>query len=52
MKYLQSEMDLDISAGEIDGTHRIGVPTKGKNRPIIIKLDIWTGGAYLPTKRD
>ena len=27
-------MDLDISPGDIDHTHRIGVPSKGKNRPI------------------
>ena len=31
-------MDLDISPGDIDGTHRIGVSTKGKNRPIIVKF--------------
>ena len=30
-------MDLDISPGDIDRTHRIGVLTKGKNRPIIVK---------------
>ena len=30
-------MDLDISPGDIDRTHRIGVPTKGKNRPIIVR---------------
>ena len=33
---IKSEMDLDISPGDIDRTHRIGVSTKGKNRPIII----------------
>ena len=35
---MKSEMDLDISPGDIDCTHRIGVPSKGKNRPIIIKF--------------
>ena len=35
---LKSEMDLDISPGDIDRTHRIGVPSKGRNRPIIIKF--------------
>ena len=39
---LESEMDLEISPGDIDRIHRIGVPSKGKNRPM----------AYLPTKRD
>ena len=33
---IKSAMDLDISPGDIDRTHRIGVSTKGKNRPIII----------------
>ena len=31
-------MDLDISPGGIDRTHRIGVLTKGKNRPIIVNF--------------
>ena len=31
-------MDFEISPGDIDRTHRIGVPGKGKNRPIIIKF--------------
>ena len=31
-------MDFEISPGDIDRTHRIGVPSKGKNRPIIIKF--------------
>ena len=31
-------MDLDISPGDIDRTHRIGVPSKGKNRSIIVKF--------------
>ena len=35
---IKSEMDLDISPGDIDRTHRIGVPTKGKNRPVIVKF--------------
>ena len=34
---IKSEMDLDISPGDIDRTHRIGVPTKGKNRLIIVR---------------
>ena len=35
---IKSEMDLDISPGDIDRTHRIGVPSKGKNRSIIVKF--------------
>ena len=35
---IKGEMDLDISLGDIDRTHRIGVPTKGKNRPVIVKF--------------
>ena len=35
---LKSEMDLEISPGDIDGTQRIGVQSKGKNRPIIVKF--------------
>ena len=35
---IKSAMDLDISPGDIDRTHRIGVPTKGKIRHIIIKF--------------
>ena len=31
-------MDLDISPGDIDRTNRIGVPSNGKNRPIIVKF--------------
>ena len=31
-------MDLDISPGDIDRTHRIGVPSKSRDRPIIIKF--------------
>ena len=31
-------MDLDISSGDTDRTHRIGVPSKSKNRPIIVKF--------------
>ena len=30
-------MDLDISPGDIDRTHRIVVLSKGKNRPLIVK---------------
>ena len=43
---IKSEMDLDISPGDIDRTHRIGVPTKGINRPIIVKL-----GRYMDRRR-
>ena len=32
---IKSEMDLEISPGDIDRTYRIGVPSKGKNRAII-----------------
>ena len=35
---IKSAVDLDISPGDIDHTHRIGVLTKGKNRHIIIKF--------------
>ena len=35
---IKSEMDLEISPGDIDLTHRIGVPSKGKNRPLIVKF--------------
>lgn len=31
-------MDLQISPRDIDRTYRIGVPNRGKNRPIIIKF--------------
>ena len=31
-------MDLDIPPGDIDRTHRIGVLSKGKNKPIIVKF--------------
>ena len=35
---LKTGMDLEISPGEIDRTHRIGAPSKGKNRPTIVKF--------------
>ena len=35
---LKSEMDLEISPRDIDRTHRIGVLSKGKNRPTIVKF--------------
>ena len=35
---LKSEMDLEISAGDIDRTHRIGAPSNSKNRLIIVKF--------------
>ena len=31
-------MDLDTTPRDIDRTHRIGVWSKGKNRPIIVKF--------------
>ena len=31
-------MDLEISLGDNDRTHRTGVPSKGKNRPTIAKF--------------
>ena len=31
-------MDLEISPGDIDRTNRISVPSKNKNRPIIVKF--------------
>ena len=34
----KSEIDLEISSGDIDRTHRISVPSKGENRPIIVKF--------------
>ena len=36
---IKSERDLDISPGDIDLTNAIGVPSKGKNRPIIVKQE-------------
>ena len=38
MNKIKNEMDLEISPGDIDRTHRIGVLSKDKNRPIIIKF--------------
>ena len=35
---MKPEMDLDISPGDIDRTHRTGVPSKDKYRPIIVKF--------------
>ena len=35
---VKSEMDLEISPADIDRTHRIGLPSKSKNRPIIFKF--------------
>ena len=34
---IKSEIDLEISHRDIDRTRRIGVTSKGKNRPIIVK---------------
>ena len=31
-------MDLEISPGDINRTHRIGVPSKVKNRPTMVKF--------------
>ena len=36
---IKSGRDLDISPGDIDRTHTIGIPSKGKNRPIIVKQE-------------
>ena len=36
---IKSERDLDISPRDIDRTNAIGVPSKGKNRPIIAKQE-------------
>ena len=33
---IKSEMDLNISPGDIDRIHRISVSTEGKNRAIIV----------------
>ena len=35
---IKRDMDLEISPGDIDHTHRTDVPSKDKNRPIIVKL--------------
>lgn len=32
------EMDFEISSDDIDFSHKVGVPSSGKNRPIIIKF--------------
>ena len=32
------EMDFEISSDDIDLSHKAGVPSSGKNRPIIIKF--------------
>ena len=38
VKKIKSEMNLDISPGDTDCTHRIGVLNEDKNRPIIVKF--------------
>ena len=38
-------MDLESSPRDIDCTHRIGVPNKGKNKPVIINF-----GRYMDWK--
>ena len=35
---IKSQMDLEIFPGDIDRTRRVGVPSKDKNRPIIVKF--------------
>ena len=35
---IKRDMDLEISPGDIDHTHRTDVPSKDKNRPIIVKF--------------
>lgn len=32
------EMDFEISSDDIDLSHKVGVPSSGKNRPLIIKF--------------
>ena len=44
-------MDLDISPKDIDCTHRIGVPSKGKNRPIIVKFVKYMDKSRIFTKK-
>ena len=44
-------MDLDISPEDIDCTHRIGVPSKGKNRPIIVKFVKYMDRSRIFTKK-
>ena len=38
---IKSEMDLEISPGDIDRTQSISVLNKGKNRPISVKFVIY-----------
>ena len=35
---IKRDMDLEISLGDIDHTHRTDVPSKDKSGPIIVKL--------------
>ena len=36
---INNEMDLEISPRDIDCTHRIGVPSKGRNKPVMVKFE-------------
>ena len=44
-------MDLKISPGDIDCIHRIGVPSKGKNRPIIVTFVRYIDRRYVFTNQ-
>ena len=35
---IKSEVDLEIYSGDINRTHRTCIPSKGKNRPIIVNI--------------
>ena len=35
---IKDKMDLDLSVNDIDRSYRIGKPTPGKKRPIIVKF--------------
>ena len=43
-------MDLDISSADSHRKHRKGVPSKGKNRPIIVKVVRYVGRRHVFTK--
>ena len=45
-------MNLEIFPGDIDCTHRIGVPSKGENRPIIVKFVRYTDRRLVITNKN
>ena len=45
-------MNLEIFPGDNDRTHRIGVPSKGKNRPIIVKFVRYTDRRLVFTNKN